>query len=74
MAELPILSSKEVIKILEKLGYEAVRQKGSHIRLININKRDKPTTVPNTKTIRKGLLRKIMRDVGIEPEDFLNLK
>jgi len=31
--KLPILSSKEVISILNKLGFEVIRQKGSHLFL-----------------------------------------
>ncbi len=28
--KLPLLSAKEVIRILEKLGFKEIRQKGSH--------------------------------------------
>lgn len=33
MEKLPILSGKEIIKVLQKIGYHRVRQRGSHIRL-----------------------------------------
>lgn len=33
MAKLPVLSGKELIKILQKIGFEVVRQKGSHVSL-----------------------------------------
>ena len=33
MTKLPILEGKEIIKVLAKIGYRQVRQKGSHIRL-----------------------------------------
>ncbi|NMB80441.1 MAG: addiction module toxin, HicA family [Ignavibacteria bacterium] len=45
MALLPILSAKEIIKVLEKMGYKIVRQRDSHIRLYHSQR--KPVTVPN---------------------------
>ncbi len=33
MAKLPVLSGKELIKILERNGFQIVRQKGSHVSL-----------------------------------------
>lgn len=68
MAILPILSGKEIIKILEKLEYRVVRQRGSHIRLHHNNK--KPVTIPNYKSIDRSLLRKILRDIQISDDDF----
>jgi len=59
MAKFPILSGREIIKFLRKIGYRQIRQRGSHIRLIRPNK--KPITVPNYKIVSKGLLRKIIR-------------
>lgn len=49
MPELPILSGKEIIKVLSKVGYYVVRQRGSHIRLHCKNK--KSITIPNYKSI-----------------------
>ena len=71
MAVLPILSGKELIKVLEKLGYRVVRQRGSHVRLKCASKR--VVTVPNHNVIGKALLRKILRDIEINTEDFLKL-
>ena len=71
MERLPILSGREIIKILEKIGYCKVRQKGSHIRLSCSNK--KSITVPSYKTIGRGLLRKILRDAEISKKEFRDL-
>jgi len=30
MARLPVLKSREVVRVLEKLGFVEVRQRGSH--------------------------------------------
>jgi len=71
MPKLPILSGKEIIKTLEKIGYRQIRQRGSHIRLSCPGR--KFVTVPNHKTIGRGLLRKILRDVKISKEEFKKL-
>lgn len=65
---LPLLSGKEVIKALAKTGYRAVRQRGSHIRLSCPAK--KSVTVPDYKVIGHGLLRKILRDAELSPDEF----
>jgi len=68
MIKLPILSAKALIKFLEKDGFYIVRQRGSHIRLHH--KVKDPVTVPNHKTISKGLLKKILRDTQLSISDF----
>jgi len=72
MTKLPILSGLEIIKILSKIGYIEVRQRGSHIRLI-CEKR-KPVTVPNYKRVDRSLLIKILRDAGLNQEEFEGLR
>jgi len=69
MLQIPILSGKEVIKALEKIGYREIHQRGSHIRLACEGKRS--VTVPNYKTISRGLLRKILRDAELSPTEFI---
>jgi predicted RNA binding protein YcfA (HicA-like mRNA interferase family) len=68
MSRLPILSGKELIRILKRAGYQEVRQRGSHIRLVCPGR--KPITVPDYKTIDRTLLRKILRDAELSPEQF----
>lgn len=67
MTRLPILNGKEIIKVLQKIGYTEVKQRGSHIRLECKGK--KSITVPNHK-VGRGLLRKILRDANLSPEEF----
>jgi predicted RNA binding protein YcfA (HicA-like mRNA interferase family) len=71
MPKLPVLSSKEIIKIFEKAEYFVVRQKGSHIRMHHGTKDS--ITIPNHKIIGRGLLKKILRDSKISVEDLLKL-
>ena len=71
MPKLPILSAKELVKIFEKAGYFIVRQKGSHLRMHHETKDS--ITIPNHKTIGRGLLKKILRDSQISSEDLIQL-
>jgi len=73
MPNLPILSGKELIKKLEKYGYQVARQKGSHIRLVHKNPKIKKITVPLHKEIKVGLLYQIIKDANLTIEEFLEL-
>ena len=67
------VSPSKLIKVLEKLGYAQARQKGSHLILEN-RKTKKLTVIPiHKRDIGKGLLRQIIKEVGMEREDFLKL-
>ena len=71
---LPHLRASQVIKVLEKIGYEVNRQKGSHVVMVNkINK--KITVVPDHrgKTIKKSLLMEIIKQAELDIKDFLDL-
>ncbi len=71
---LPQISGKELIKILCKLGFRFVRQKGSHVRLEK--KLDEDTiklTVPIHPKLKKGTLSRIIKDSKINEEEFNRL-
>ena len=72
MTQLPILSGREIIKVLSKIGYVEVRQRGSHIRLVCDER--KPITVPNYKSVDRSLLIKILRDTELIVEEFEELR
>lgn len=71
MTKLPILSAKEVLKALSKIGYYVRDQKGSHIHLRHPRKM--ALTIPNHDEIAKGSLRAIIKDAGLTVEEFLEL-
>ena len=73
MSYLPILRFKELEKILKKLSYYPVRQKGSHV--LFENEKGNILSVPNhpSKTIGKGLLKQFIRDMDMTTEEFLKL-
>lgn len=69
--KLPVLKVRELIKILNELGFYSVRQKGSHIFLKHQD--GKTTLVPfhAGEDIGRGLLKQILREIEISPEDFI---
>ena len=71
MTLLPLLSGMEIVKKLAELGYIVDHQRGSHMRLKCLGK--KSVTVPNYRTVSRGLLRKILRDADLTPDEFIKL-
>ncbi len=71
MSRLPILSGKDLVRILQHVGYYLRDQKKSHIYLRHPSR--KPLTIPNHKEIARGTLRQILRDAGIPVDDFRKL-
>jgi len=64
--KLPQVSGEESVKFLERLGYQVIRQRGSHIRLRKITATGEHNiTVPNHKIIAKGTLNDILTKVGL---------
>ena len=72
MTKLPVLSGKDVLSILESIGYYVRDQKGSHVHLRHPIR--KPLTIPNHKEIARGTLRQIIKDAGLSVEEFLRLR
>lgn len=71
MGSVPVLKPSEVADILRKLGFELVRQRGSHQQFRDA--RGRCTTVPFHKgrDISLPLLRQIAKDIGMTVEDFI---
>ena len=71
MAKVPILKPREVVAILNTLGFACVRQRGSHMQFRHADGR--ATTVPDHagRDISPSLLRKIARDIGMTAEEFV---
>jgi predicted RNA binding protein YcfA (HicA-like mRNA interferase family) len=71
MSNYPVLKPREVARILEKLGFAKVRQRGSHKQYRHPDGRC--TTVPfhAKKDISPLLLRQIAKDIGLTVDDLL---
>ncbi len=72
MSHLPVVSGKDSVRALERVGFPVIRQVGSHIVL----RRDDPfcqVVVPEHRTLDRGTLRSILRSAGLSPEQFRDL-
>lgn len=71
MGNIPVLKPREVVSLLEALGFIEVRQRGSHKQYRHPDGRG--TTVPfhQGRDISPILLRQIGRDIGISVEEML---
>jgi len=76
MPRLPQISGRSLIRLLVSLGYEVVRQKGSHVR---VRKRSElgehNLTVPDHDVLAKGTLNDLLARVslwnGIPKEELI---
>lgn len=59
---LPVISGKDFIRLLEKLGFNVVRINGSHHRMKHPDGRITTIPVHKNDNLPKGLLRKIIRE------------
>jgi len=74
MAKLPRISAIELSKIIKKLGFEFIRQEGSHMFFRNSDGRT--TVIPNHpgEDIGTGLLNKIIKkDLQLTRKEFEKL-
>ncbi|MCI0637482.1 MAG: type II toxin-antitoxin system HicA family toxin [Gemmataceae bacterium] len=72
--KLPIVKPDELIRALEKVGFTLLRKsKGGHQRFGHADARKTTVPVHKGKTIGRGLLRKILRDVGMTAEELKEL-
>lgn len=69
--KLPLLSSKELCAFLEKEGFYAVRQKGSHRYYQHSDGRVTVVPMHTNKDISRGLLRAILEEIKMERGEFL---
>jgi len=71
MPKLPLVSGREAVNALQRLGFVLLRQRGSHAVL----RRDTPEgargcVVPMHPEIQPGTLRGILKQAGVSVEEF----
>jgi predicted RNA binding protein YcfA (HicA-like mRNA interferase family) len=69
--KLPVLSGREIIKALAKVGFVPVRQRGSHVFLRHADGRR--TVVPLHEEVNKSTLMDIIEQAKLTKEEFLKL-
>jgi len=71
MTRLPPLKAREVVGGLQALGFEKVRQKGSHAIFRHQDHRRALIPIHPAKTISPYLLSDILKQLDIDEDEFL---
>lgn len=68
MPKLPRISGAEALKALQKLGFEKVRQSGSHVVA---RRGSNGCVVPMHAELKVGTLAGLLRQADVSPEEFI---
>ena len=74
MTKLVPISGRKLCKILEKLGFEKIYGKGSHIRFKHPDGRITVVPVHSNEEIGLSLLREILRQIKLSREEYEKLR
>lgn len=66
---LPVISGAQLIRALKRLGWEVVRQRGSHVRLRH-SERGTFLVVPLHQELKRRTLRGIVRDADLDVDEL----
>jgi len=69
---LPVVSGAELVSALAKLGWVAVRQRSSHVRLRHPD-HAVPLVVPLHRQLKRGTLAGVLLDAGVEADELRRL-
>jgi predicted RNA binding protein YcfA (HicA-like mRNA interferase family) len=71
----PDVNSNQIIKIVEKLGFNFIRQTGSSHAIYRRTSDGRRTTIPihSKKSLKRKTIKSICKDVGITLEELRNL-
>ena len=72
MPKLPRISSREAVRSLERLGFEQVRQTGSHVVMKKETEEGKiGCVVPLHRELKVGTLSGILKQAQVTVEEFI---
>lgn len=73
MGNLPVFTARQVVRVLNSLGFMEVRHRGSHKQFRPADGRQTAVPVHAGRDISPALLRQIIKDVGLTPEEWLQV-
>ena len=73
MPKLPVLTPRDVIRILEKRGFILDRVKGSHHIYLNPNTKQRAVVPVHRRDLPQGTLLSILKQAGIDRDELENL-
>ena len=73
MTRLPVVSGRDAVKAMRKIGYELDHQTGSHMILRRFTPPYRRLTIPDHKELARGTLRAVIREAGLTVDEFAAL-
>ena len=73
MSKIPPIHPRKMCRILEQLGFEAIRQKGSHKFYRHPDGRGTVVPYHTGEELGRGLVRSILKQIELPRDDFLKL-
>ncbi len=71
MSRIPALRASEVVRALNRLGFQVIRQKGSHIRLKHPDGRYASVPSHGAREFRREFILDILKQARVDFSDFL---
>ena len=68
MPKLPRVSGAELVRALERLGFERLRQSGSHVIM---RRGSKGCVIPMHSEVKLGTLAGVLRQAEVSPDEFI---
>lgn len=68
--KLPAVKARELVRVVEKLGFEFRRQRGSHAIYIRSKDQSRVVIPMHTGDLKRKTLRSIIEDLKITVEEF----
>ncbi len=73
MPKLPVIKPKELVRVLQQLGFSEFHRVGSHVQFKHSDGRRVTVAVHGGKDIKKKTLRGILNDLDISVEEFVKM-
>lgn len=70
---IPALTARKLMRVLLSLGFVKIRQKGSHAFFEHPDGRTTVVAYHTNEDIGRGLLRQILREIELSPDEFIKL-
>ena len=70
MPPIPLLNGRKVVRVFEQLGWQVVRQRGSHIIMVK-DGHIATLSIPDHKEVARGTLRRLINAAKITVDDFV---
>ena len=73
MPRLPTVKPRQMIRVLERVGFEIDRQTGSHVVLWRASDNCRVVVPWHNRDLGRGLTLRIIKSAGLDRDEFLKL-